>query len=306
MLYKYLSYGVMLAVGILIISCDITGEETCKTRACQKIYTPQLEVYIARGPADNPHASSITEANVIEMITGWGLNSVNPILLQFDVAFLRENITIHNVLLKPNRIVPDGDDAGKRHYNWIDFANDGLFALGGRFPTQIRLDETDLLGNKTGQRLEVDPVSHHLLLLEFGPTGGYTGGARSGIVCTIEHCTRNVLAHEFGHMFGLNHYVRDKENRVMSAIVYDDDVLITPTERGIVADWIDKNYLNPTPSVVARVSELPQEFKDRMMAGMSIAYVGFDKISELIYNSALDLVPIVKAFWNSNKNLLGM
>jgi hypothetical protein len=213
------------------------------------IYLPVMDVYVARGEfnRENPHGTDVSEENILEILCGWGMNSINPIMLQMDIALLKENVTIHNVILAPSPANvftdPGGPYDGWCYADWGDFTNDNFRGFDGRFG-KLFFPECDITGKATNRDLEIDPVAHHVLFLEWGPTGGYTGGAKSGIANDVSGATRNVIAHEFGHMFGLGHNTTE-DSRLMNPVIFDHDLFLNENEKRAVKAYINEHYLSP-------------------------------------------------------------
>jgi len=163
------------------------------------LYVPDLKIYVARG--NNRHGCSISEKAIRSFFEGWGANSINPLMLQLGITFEVANIEIHNIELPLNDHNNDGGYYNYNHFN-------SSMGPGIIDPKEFIFSyyETDESGHRTGNLVKLDNSCIRILIMEKGPEGGESNGAPGNAVALNVHgTTRNLVAHELGHVFGLNH-----------------------------------------------------------------------------------------------------
>jgi hypothetical protein len=200
-----------------------------------KVYVVKPVIYVARG--GKRHGVTMSEERIRSFFTGWDKYSVNPMMLQIGMSFNAQDIEIINIELPMTDTYSGGD-----YYDYMTYFT-GIRGQMTFDPTLARKSYkiTDEKGNPTGKTTKIDQDKFRILLMDEGPTGGYAGGCpHRALVLNVNGATRNIIAHEVGHLFGLQHPDEGKScfsssdlKWVMRTVIYDESMYfnICETER---------------------------------------------------------------------------
>ncbi len=226
---------------ILMLVITIVLSSFFCANAPQVYFPEKLYVYVTRG-SNHGVSPRLTESKIKSMFSGYGPQSINPLLLQIGVSFSNTQIIVRNITV-PN----------------LAWNGSGNFCDGFRTfrPGFTGISLSDINGINSGETVSSrEFISSYKILITSG-TGIYIGSESfsGGYACTVPgktmmitaSSTRNVLVHELGHTMGLVHSGAgcNKEKKVewiMRATIFDESYRFHPCERNVVDSAITNDF----------------------------------------------------------------
>ncbi|MCT4614594.1 MAG: hypothetical protein N4A49_06950 [Marinifilaceae bacterium] len=255
-----------------------------------EIFVVDPVIYVARGGMR--HGVTMTEERIKSFFTGWGKYSINPLMLQLGVSFNTSNIKIINIELPMTN-----SDATQSWYNYIDnFC--GRYSQNTFDPHMMRKQYvvTDENGKPQGKKVVIDQDKFRFLLMDEGPTGGYAAGTpHRAMVLNVNGSTRNIIVHEIGHCFDLQHpddgspaCFNDGDRKwIMTSIIYDHSL------------WFHDKQIQKARKVVKAYES---DSKYRLKSQFRKVKVGTPGFSTEELKAAWELLK-TRSYQNANRNL---